>query len=617
MQSNAMLRKSDSCLNEVRPGQKSPGGRSSRRAASEGMGCSRRSGQRQPFAAPPRAPRSAVWLLVLCGLLTQPVLAAQIQLSLDRNPVPVNESFTVTFSASEEPDGEPDFTPLQGDFEILNQAQSNEVSIVNGRATRSLSWQVQLLAKAAGTLEIPAIAFGRDRSQPFAVAITHGPVHSRQGGAASLFVEADAEPRNPYVQAQVILTLRVLSRVAFSGDLSQPDVPDAVVEKLDEDREYVALRDGVQFKVDERRFAVFPQRSGRLTIGPINLTAQLSRSGGGGFGPFFRPSPRQQRLHSEPIDLDVRPIPAAFTGQHWLPATRVVLSDSWLPASLEVPGGEPLTRTVTIKAEGATLGMLPELNGPGPQLAEVRQYPDQPVTHEEKTAHGVHSQRQRKIALMASRPGRFTLPALEIPWWNTVSDRMEVARLPERTMTVSPSPQFPGPETAPPAPVEPPAEGRPPEPSVVSPQGESGRWFWLALGLGLGWLLTVLAWWLSRRRASAVAASARMAESPRESTLVRELERACRANDAVAARRALENWAALRWPNGAPGSLGERFRGGLGAEYARLNRDLYGADAGSWRGEKLWKQFKIQLAGLQGETGGPAAGEVLAGLYRS
>jgi hypothetical protein len=163
-------------------------------------------------------------------------------------------------------------------------------------------------------------------------------------------MEVEAEPKNPYVQAQVVLTLRVLSRVAFSGDLGQPEVADAVVEKFDEDQEYMALRDGLQYKVNERRYAVFPQKSGKLTIGPVNLTAQVGPSS---FGPFYRPSPRQQRLHSDPIELEVRPIPAEFTGTHWLPATRLQLADSWSPDALKTASVEPLTRTLTLQAEGA------------------------------------------------------------------------------------------------------------------------------------------------------------------------------------------------------------------------------------------------------------------------
>jgi hypothetical protein len=45
-----------------------------------------------------------------------------VSVSIDRNPVNLQESFQLTFTASDDPDGEPDFSPLDKDFEILNRA---------------------------------------------------------------------------------------------------------------------------------------------------------------------------------------------------------------------------------------------------------------------------------------------------------------------------------------------------------------------------------------------------------------------------------------------------------------------------------------------------------------
>jgi hypothetical protein len=540
------------------------------------------------------------WLLACLIAVANPVPAADIQLSLDRNPVPINESFTLTYTADEEPDGDPDFSPLDEDFEILNQGRNSQFSIVNGKASRQVTWQLQVIAKQPGTLQIPSIAFGSDRSRPFAVTVTNGAVRGKQGGEASLYLETEAEPRNPYVQAQVILTIRVLSRVAFSGDLSQPEIPDAVVEKLDEDREFVSLRDGVQFKVNERRYAVFPQKSGRLTIGPVNLTAQLA-AGGGGFGPFFRPSSRQQRLHSDPIDLNVRPIPAQFTGQQWLPAASLALEDQWSPAELRVPGGEPLARTLTVKAEGATAGMLPDLAASVPATGDLKPYPDQPVTQEEKSASGLVSRRQQKTALIATRPGAYTAPAVEIPWWNTRTDRPEVARLPARTLTVLPAPGLSAPEP-PPTPAATPAPAAGAQPAEIPPRGgvEEASTPWLAYGLalflGLGWLATALAWWRSRRGVADLDAQSdpgrQIVGAGGESRAFKALESACRVHDPVAARKALLEWATHRWPEASAASRLECLTQLLGSEMTVLNRQLYAADASTWQGTGLWERFK-------------------------
>ena len=552
----------------------------------------------------PVSPGIALFLVFLLAMVVCPAAwAAIITVSLDRNPVPLNESFSVIFSADAEPDGDPDFSPLAADFEILNQGHSSQISVENGRYAKRITWQLQVMAKRAGTLQIPAIAFGADRSNPFSVTVTNGAVRSRQGAEASIFVETEAEPKNPYVQAQVILTVRVLSRVAFTGDLEQPQVGDAIVEKLDEDREYMALRDGVQFKVNERRYVVFPQKSGPLTIGPVNLTAQM---GGGSFGPFFRSSGRQQRLHSEPLTLEVRPIPTRFKGKHWLPAAKLDLTESWQPTSLKAPTGEPVTRTLNIQADGASIGMLPDLGDQDLPTAELKHYPDQPVTREDKTGAGLSSQRSQKTAFIAGKPGSYRLPAIEIPWWNTVTDTMEVARLPAQTLTALPTAQAVAPEPEPPAapkpvpnvagsdrPVESAGGGSPP------PPGRDPLWLWLALLFGAGWLLTALAWWQSSRRGRPAPAVSPDAEAgvtgPR---LIKALEKACSANDAGAARKALERWAAFRWPqSSAADALEARLGGIIGPELRDLNRCLYAPSGAIWQGGALWQGFQRYLDG--------------------
>ena len=85
---------------------------------------------------------------------------------LDRNPVAVNESFTSPSTRRAASDGEPDFSPLETCFDILNQSQSSRVQIVNGRMDSTKQWQLTLMARDAGRYTLPAIEFGKDRSNP-------------------------------------------------------------------------------------------------------------------------------------------------------------------------------------------------------------------------------------------------------------------------------------------------------------------------------------------------------------------------------------------------------------------------------------------------------------------
>lgn len=565
-----------------------------------------------------------LWLaLILCALPLSPAFAAQIEVSLDRNPVPLDQSFTLVFSASETPDGDPDFSPLEQDFDVLSQSQNNQFALNNGRASRTIEWHLTLMAKQAGTLPIPAIAFGSDHSEPFSVTVVDNPATRHNADQnRGVFIEVEAEPKNPYVQAQVIYTVRILNRVALGeARLSTPEAGDALIQKLGDNNQNLSsfvVRDGVQYKMTELRYALFPQKSGPLKIEPMRLEVQ---TGGGRslFSPFFGNGGRTQRISSDPVTLDVRPIPASFKGQHWLPAEQFVLEDSWSQNLPKVAAGEPATRTLTARSRGATVGLLPEIGTEAaPNSADLKQYPDQPKLAEDKPLSGLSSVRQEKTALIAAKPGTYRLPAVEIPWWNTRADKLEIARLPERVLNVQPAA---GMAPAPQAPPEPahaaPETPHPPAPAATAPAlAEQGPWLWVALFAGLGWLATGLAWWISRRRAapSAMSVQPDIGASLRERA--KALEHACRANEPVAARLALVEWAGLRWPE-CPSPTEELARRGgaeLGREIRLLDRSLYGRDTGQWQGAGLWQSFKAYTG--QREAAGGEREAVLAPLHR-
>ena len=65
---------------------------------------------------------ACLFFLLLSALMSSNTYAADIRVSVDRNPVSVDESFQITFTASQSPDDDPDFSPLEQDFNIINQS---------------------------------------------------------------------------------------------------------------------------------------------------------------------------------------------------------------------------------------------------------------------------------------------------------------------------------------------------------------------------------------------------------------------------------------------------------------------------------------------------------------
>ncbi len=542
--------------------------------------------------------RSLLFLLsLICLFLGTKTWAAEIRVTPDREEIRVDESFNLVFHADGSVDGEPNFRFLQNDFEILQQSESSSMQIINGTLSKKKEWTVTLMPKSAGTFVIPPVAFGNDRSPVLALKVAPAKTPQATEDAAPIFIEVSAKPQTAYVQSQVIYTIRLFRAQTLSNaSLSEPKLSDAdaVIERLADDRQFEEIRDGQRYLVLERRYAILPQQSGQLTVSPIQFEGQVrgrfqSRT-------FFNQGGGIRRLRSKRLTLNILPVPQDKIRGRWLPAQALRIQEQWPDIENEFEGfkaGEPVTRILTLRADGLTAAQLPEIKMNLPE--GFKSYPDQAELKDQKKLSGLVGIRRETVAIIPTVPGAYVLPAIEIPWWNIKEARMEVARLPERHISVAPAlksdqPVFPPQKETAPIPVAPVHRGE------DQTQKPAGFWSWLSLILGLGWALTLIAWWGSRQKPS-IAAEAGDGQNrkPDLRPVKKQLKKACLQNEAQAAKEALLTWARLRWP-GRPASLGEigkRVPSELAEEIGRLNAVLYRPGQDPWQGgQMLWEAFE-------------------------
>ncbi len=549
-------------------------------------------------------------LLPLLFLLAIPKYgwAAPIQVTVDRNPVNLNDSFQVIFTATEEPDDDPDFSPLEQNFSILHQSQGSSSSWINGQTSKTIQWTLNVIAKTAGNLEIPAIHFGDDVTAPVPVQVQQGGTQQDADTHEEVFLKAEATPTNGYIQAQIIYTLRVFTRVEIArAQLSEPELADAVIEKLGEDTNYNTEINGVAYSVTERKYAVFPQKSGALTIKPLVLTAEVLSANRSLYNNFFNPQvAKTKRVESPAIKLDIKPAPSLTAGHPWLPAEQLELKQAWSGDTAHMKVGEPLTRTLTLQAKGITVGQLPEL-GSSQNNGAFKTYPDQPVLKENKGSDGLTAFREEKIALIPSQAGSYTLPAVSIPWFNTQTQKMEVASIPETVITAIAGADAPAPAPAthaPPAALKP--VERPPAAPITSttPAPTDDYWPWLALVLAVGWLATLVYFLRNKPANKAMPDEAAMEREMRFKDTVKRLKKACAENDAPAAKKALLDWGRQQFQATSLGAIATHCEARLRDEIQELNQVLYGKDTGQWQGKRLFQTFtenqaRAKLAGKE------------------
>jgi len=537
------------------------------------------------------------WILLSCLVLFTKVAGAVITVTIDRNPVHLNESFQIYFEADSSIDEDPDFSSLQQFFSILNSSQSSNISVINGNYKRSIKWTLQAMPREAGTFTVPAIRFDNEKSRPFEVKVNPARQSSAPGDDGLIF-ELVSDRSSLYVQSQAVVTLRLMSDRSISdyniGDMDFGGM-DVVVEPLGDITQYQTKIDDRAYLVLEKKYALFPQQSGRLNIESIQAAVQLGSRSRSLFDPF-RSSGKVVRLLSQGLTMEVLTKADSFKAQHWLPSTGIQLTEDWQGELDQLSAGIPVTRTITMTAEGLTAAQLPDLGQR--DIQGINQYPDKPVLKDRRSGAGIVGKRQQKIALIATTGGRYTIPEISIPWWNLETEQLEFARIPSRTIDVEG-----GEDTGSDVEVDAkPESTETVEVAAPAPPQASPFWIWLSVFLAAGWILSSLAWWSARKRSMQRASGGEKTAEMSLSKATRRLQQACASNNAMDARDAMLSWANALNPERRFTNLNQvaRFFGDpLKQNIDALNQSLYGQVAGAWNGDNLWSSCEQLLSILK------------------
>ena len=510
---------------------------------------------------------------------------AAVSASLDRDRAALGDTLRLSIAATDGEDlDELELLPLQTDFEILGRSSSSKSSFINGNFSSSRELLLDITPRREGMLTIPALRLGSQSTSPLQVTV--GPPPQGSNGGQDLLFDAELDRSSVYVQGQVILTLRLQQAVNLDDrNITQLQLDNAFVRPL-EQNSFQRVVNGRPWLVHEVRYAIFPEQSGTLEIPAQTFTAReraprrsMFDSGGG----------RQVRRSTEALSIEVLPRPDSYPPGEWLPAAALTLEESWStpPEQLEV--GESATRTITIRGEGVQGAQLPPLMFP--PVDGLKFYPDQPTISDEETAGGLVGTRVDSVAVVPTRAGRWQLPEVRIPWWDTASNELRYAVLPARELVIGGG----APATAPQVPAPVPAPTIALDAATVENTNEvatgSDRWWPLiALANGAGWLITLvyLAWSRRRRRQPA---TGQQAEDTREQPAFKALLQACASGDAARARRALLDWAAIVSAQPRLASLAQVAAAftdpALDAALDGLNAALYREPPSPWDGAAL------------------------------
>ncbi len=380
----------------------------------------------------PQPTRTIYILFIFCLLiLSTPIFAANLTASVDRDNLGLSETLTLTLRYDEQTNTAPSYSLLQKDFEILHTQSGRNMSIINGRTESYTEWKIILAPRKIGKLLIPSFSINGDVSDAIEITVEKQSSQSKAMGGEPVTVEIETDKDSAYVQEQIILTIKLITRVSLSGAQLDPlTIADTFITELDE-KNYKTTLNNKPALIVEKRFAIHPLKAGSLTIPALRYQVQVDD--GDMFSRIYGNNNNILRLMTEEKTLEIK---AAPTDQsNWLPTNNLHISEHWSAGLENLKVGEPISRTITITAQGLTAAQIPPL--PAINLEGLTFYQDQAQTDDQKNQKGIQGSRIETTAVIPNKTGSFTLPEITINWWNTQTQSYEVARLPAVTLNVT------------------------------------------------------------------------------------------------------------------------------------------------------------------------------------
>ncbi len=375
--------------------------------------------------------------------------AASARLELDRPEAVFGEGVTLRLRVGGA--GSLDSSPrIQGlrDFIVSEGVTSSRIEIINFRKNTYIEHRYSIQAKAPGVYTIgPAeVRAGSSVFRSNSVTLTVREVaESRddKGTAAEgpVFLRAELSKDTVYAEEPAIYTVKLYRLIKVSNlSLDIPDNPALSFKKLGEPLEYTADIDGQPYQVLEVRHEIMPLSQGRIKLPPATMDMVAYEQGRGQRSfpfndPFFSFStPRQKSVASNPLELNVKPLPEEGRPADFSALLGTYTMESGLDKDA-ISAGDTASLTVTVEGRG-NVGRIPNLSIP--DIQGVKIYVDKPSVRIEPDARGYKGVKTMKWAFVPQKEGAYEIPPLTLTYFDTGAGAYRRLRTPAYTLNVRP-----------------------------------------------------------------------------------------------------------------------------------------------------------------------------------
>ena len=382
--------------------------------------------------------KSRLAFIFLClGLtLLSTAQAQEVEISLDRNEIARGETVTLTIRIYDQRQGmQLDLTPLTSQFDVLGTRTSSQIRSVNGAVEAWTDYIVTLFPLEEGDLIIPELNINGTATAPMVVTVTNEGPRSNQSNE-ELYLEIETNKESVYVQEQLLFTVRLYYTIngIRNPQFTELEMENSVIQLIGSPNQYEKLIDGERYGVYEKRYVIFPQRSGPLEVPDILFRGEVT-DGSSNFV-FRNLNTRRVTAFIEGITINVLERPSAVqSDDFWLPVSNLTLEESWSTDLNSLKVGDSLVRTVTMTADGLDGAVLPPFSPT--EIEGLNLYPD-PAEIERTFVEGaIVGTRIEVTSMVPVDSGNIVIPEISIPWWNIETDQIEATVIPATSLVIA------------------------------------------------------------------------------------------------------------------------------------------------------------------------------------
>ncbi|MCX6119288.1 MAG: BatD family protein [Proteobacteria bacterium] len=387
------------------------------------------------------------------------LIAGSITAELDQNEIPLGDSVRLIVSVSGSLDGDLPVPEIDG-LEIHSTGTSTNVQIINGKFSKEIGYNFQIVPTKIGSFSIPSFKVKIDGVEAATLPLTLNVTQSSSGGRqlpsrngnvpggpagsdpsdssadgppsdAPVFVERTLKKSELFEGEAVLSSVKIFQRTRILQLVpDRQSAPDWRVISTEGQKTYDVERGGGMWRVTELKEVLIPLKSGELDLPSfsINVTyleASKRRQRSGTIWDFLQQgmfdSGREvsKKLSSQKLKIKIKPIPSE--GRPSVVSDMVGQFSVQIDVSKrELMIGDTSTVSVKIAGQGA-LDRMTKLSLPPYVSAKV--YDDKPELKEIVNETGLSSTRTIKFAVVPSKSGVLELGVIELGIFDPISSK--------------------------------------------------------------------------------------------------------------------------------------------------------------------------------------------------